>query len=173
MDTRVRGLSSPCLCPRFFKKNMSASVSTDLWLSPLKPLWDCLFMSELFQRQSLSPNKKSKKQQEDIIRYLIFEPHIKKQKLINKVPIRFRSFYFRSLAEERDSYFSKLKDIEDELRLIEEQTKNSSLFFGMTSQKFCQRLNKILISESCECHQKCQCHQTCHCQQKCQCQQCH
>ena len=135
--------------------------------------WDCVFMLELFQRQSLSPTKKSKKHQEDIIRYSIFEPHTKKQKLINKVPIRLKSIYLRSLAEERDSYFSKLKDIEDELRLIEEQTKNSSLFFGMTSEKFCQRLNKILISESCECHQKCQCHQTCHCQQKCQCQQCH
>ena len=83
--------------------------------------------------------------------------------------IRFKPIYFRSLAEERDSYFSKLKDIEDELRVIEEQTKNSSLFFGMTSQKFCQRLNKILTSEACECHQECQCHQTCQCQQKCQC----
>merc|ERR1711914_49338 len=55
---------------------------------------------QVSHRQSLSPTKKSKKHQEDII---------------------------RSLAEERDSYFSKLKDIEDELRLIEEQTKNSSV----------------------------------------------
>ena len=87
----------------------------------------------------------------------------------SKSHIRFKLIYFRSLAEERDSYFSKLKDIEDELRIIEEQTHNSSLFFGMTSQKFCQRLNKILVSESCECQRECQCHQTCKCQQKCQC----
>merc|ERR1712063_231449 len=91
-------------------------------------------ISEVKNRQSLSPSKRSKKHQEDII---------------------------RTLAEERDSYFSKLKDIEDELRLIEEQTKNSSLFFGMTSKTFCERLNKILTKETCKCHQECdnQCHQ--------------
>merc|ERR1712137_221898 len=102
-------------------------------------------ISEVKNRQTLSPSKRSKKHQEDII---------------------------RTLAEERDSYFSKLKDIEDELRLIEEQTKNSSLFFGMTSKTFCERLNKILISETCKCHQECynQCHQSCQCQsQKCPC----
>merc|ERR1712133_185807 len=55
---------------------------------------------QVSNRQSLSPSKRSKKHQEDII---------------------------RSLAEERDSYFSKLKDIEDELRVIEEQTKNVSV----------------------------------------------
>ena len=79
-------------------------------------------------------------------------------------------FYFRILAEERDSYFSKLKDIEDELRLIEDQTKNSSLFFGMTSKTFCKRLNKILTEESCKCHKEpCQCRQSCQCHQKCNC----
>merc|ERR1712131_532873 len=95
-------------------------------------------ISEVKNRQSLSPSKRSKKHQEDII---------------------------RTLAEERDSYFSKLKDIED-------QPKNSSLFFGMTSKTFCERLNKILTKETCKCHQECdnQCHQSCQCQsQKCPC----
>ena len=53
--------------------------------------------------------------------------------------------FFRTLAEERDLYFTKLKDIELELKLIKE-TSSFDRLFGLSTTKFCERLNDILLS---------------------------
>ena len=54
-------------------------------------------------------------------------------------------YIFRTLAEERDHYYTKLKDIEEEVKLIKE-TSTFDRLFGLSTTKFCERLNEILLS---------------------------
>ena len=55
------------------------------------------------------------------------------------------NIFYSTLVEERDLYFTKLKDIEHELQLIN-QTGSFDRLFGLSTTKFCERLNEILLS---------------------------
>ena len=53
------------------------------------------------------------------------------------------SCVFRSLSAERDEYYTKLADIENEIKIIK-NANITEMLFGISTNELCDRLNQIL-----------------------------
>ena len=71
-------------------------------------------------------------QQEQIIKYLY---------LSTRTVLYF--CVFRSLSAERDEYYTKLADIENEIKIIK-NANITEMLFGISTNELCDRLNQIL-----------------------------